>query len=66
MCLVGDEVQLKWIGMKLIFQEQENQLPKGNRKVNTSKVHFALKYTYTGFLGKEEPREGKRVFKPPF
>ena len=27
---------------KLIFQEQEKQLPKGNRKINTSKVNFAL------------------------
>ena len=28
--------------MKLILQEQEKQLPKGNRKINTSKVNFAL------------------------
>lgn len=28
--------------MELIFQEQENQLPKGNRKVNTSQIHFTL------------------------
>lgn len=28
--------------MKLIFQEQEKQLPKRNRKINTSKVNFTL------------------------
>ena len=32
----------KWTGMKLTFQEQEKQLHKGNRKINTSKVNFAL------------------------